>query len=135
MYRFFIKEDLKRHDFSSLEACSVAGETLNPETYSKFMELTGLSLKEGYGQTEMTVSLAMYPWVEPRPGSMGKPSPGYDIDLLNEEGESCEEGEKGQIVVLTAKRTLVGMFLGYYRDPDLTGRAWHDGIYRTGDVA
>jgi len=135
IYRFLIKEDLKQYDFRALRTCTVAGEPLNPEVYHRFKELTGLSLKEGYGQTEMTLAVAVYPWVKPKPGSMGLPSPGYDIDLLNEQGESCEVGEKGEIVVRTDKRVPVGMFLGYYRDPNLTGSAWHDGIYHTGDVA
>ncbi len=135
IFRFFIKEDLTRFDFSSLRASCVAGEPLNPEVYNRFKEMTGLSLKEGYGQTEMTVTLATYPWVEPKPGSMGKPSPGYDIDLIDENGQSCDVGEKGEIVVRTDKRTPVGMFLGYYRDEALTSKAWHDGIYHTGDVA
>jgi len=135
MYRFFIKEDLTRYDFSALRTCVVAGEPLNPEVYHRFKELTGLSLREGYGQTEMTLAVAVYPWVAPKPGSMGLPSPGYDIDLLNEQGERCDVGEKGEIVVRTDRQTPIGMFLGYYRDPELTGRAWHDGIYHTGDVA
>jgi acetyl-CoA synthetase len=135
MYRFFIKEDLSKFDFSALKHCSVAGEPLNPEVYSRFLELTGMKLREGYGQTEMTVALATYPWLEPKPGSMGKPSPGYDIDLVDENGKSCEVGEKGEIVLRTAKRQPPGMFHGYYRDPDLTARSWHDGIYHTGDVA
>ncbi len=135
IYRFFIKEDMRKYDFSALKHCSVAGEPLNPEVYNKFKEFTGLSLTEGYGQTEMTVTLAVYPGIEPRPGSMGKPSPGYDIDLMNDEGKSCEVGEKGEIVVRTDKRIPVGMFQGYYRDPELTKRAWHDGVYHTGDVA
>jgi acetyl-CoA synthetase len=147
MYRFFIKEDLSQYDFSALKYCTVAGEPLNPEVYSRFLELTGLKLMEGYGQTEMTAAIAVFPWMEPRPGSMGKPSPGYDIDLLDEDGKSCEVGEKGQIVVRTNARSTgvpvrrvrrtapVGMFHGYYKDPDLTSRAWHDGVYRTGDVA
>jgi acetyl-CoA synthetase len=135
MYRFFIKEDLASFDFSALTHCSVAGEPLNPEVYSRFKELTGLSLREGYGQTEMTVSLAVYPWIEPRPGSMGKPSPGYDIDLVNDAGESCEVGEKGQLVVRTDRRLPPGMFRGYYRDDALTSHVWHDGVYYTGDVA
>jgi acetyl-CoA synthetase len=135
IYRFFIKENLRQYDFSALRTCTVAGEPLNPEVYHRFKELTGLSLKEGYGQTEMTLAVAVYPWVEPKPGSMGLPSPGYDIDLLNERGESCEIGEKGEIVVRTSRRAPVGMFLGYYRDSDLTRIAWHDGIYHTGDVA
>jgi acetyl-CoA synthetase len=135
MYRFFIKEDLTRYDFSALRTCVVAGEPLNPEVYHRFKELTGLSLREGYGQTEMTLAVAVYPWVAPKPGSMGLPSPGYDIDLLNEQGERCDVGEKGEIVVRTDRQTPIGMFLGYHRDPELTGRAWHDGIYHTGDVA
>ncbi len=135
MYRFFIKEDLSQFDFSALKYCTVAGEPLNPEVYSRFLELTGLKLMEGYGQTEMTPAIAVFPWMEPRPGSMGKPSPGYDIDLLDDGDKSCEVGEKGQIVVRTNARVPVGMFHGYYKDPDLTARAWHDGVYRTGDVA
>lgn len=135
MYRFFIKEDLGRWDLSALRSCSVAGEPLNPEVYHRFRDATGLSLREGYGQTEMTAAAAVYPWVEPRPGSMGLPSPGYDIDLVNDEGRRCEVGEKGEIVVRTDMRTPVGMFKGYYRDERLTAQAWHDGVYHTGDVA
>jgi len=135
MYRFFIKEDLSQFDFSALKYCTVAGEPLNPEVYSRFLELTGLKLMEGYGQTEMTAAIAVFPWMEPRPGSMGKPSPGYDIDLLDDEDKSCEVGEKGQIVVRTNARVPVGMFHGYYKDPELTARSWHDEVYHTGDVA
>jgi acetyl-CoA synthetase len=135
MYRFFIKENLREYDFSALKYCTVAGEPLNPEVYAQFLDLTGLKLREGYGQTEMTAAVAVFPWMEPKPGSMGLPSPGYDIDLVDDEGRSCETGEKGQIVVRTDARMPVGMFKGYYRDPELTARSWHDGIYRTGDVA
>ena len=135
MYRFFIKEDLSKFDFSALKYCAVAGEPLNPEVYSRFLDMTGMKLREGYGQTEMTVAVAVFPWMEPKPGSMGLPTPGYDIDLIDDDGRSCEVGEKGQIVVRTDARVPVGMFHGYYRDPDLTARSWHDGIYRTGDVA
>ena len=135
IYRFFIKEDLRGYDFSKLERCAVAGEPLNPEVYNRFKEETGISLREGYGQTELTVAVATYPWMEPKPGSMGKPSPGYDIDIVDEDGRSCEVGEEGQIVVRTAKRKPVGMFGGYYRDKELTDSVWHDGLYRTGDMA
>ena len=83
----------------------------------------------------MTLAVAVYPWVEPKPGSMGLPSPWYDLDLLNEHGQSCEVGEKGEIVVRTDKRAPIGMFLGYHRDPELTESVWHEGIYHTGDVA
>ncbi len=135
IYRFFIKEDLSKYDFSALSWCTVAGEPLNPEVYERFLDITGLKLREGYGQTEMTVAVAVSPWVEPKPGSMGLPSPGYDIDLVDDNGKVCEVGEKGQIVVRTDARMPVGMFHGYYRDPELTARSWHDGMYRTGDVA
>jgi acetyl-CoA synthetase len=135
IYRFFIKEDLSRYDLSNLKHCSIAGEPLNPEVYNQFLKATGLVLREGYGQTEMTVTLATYPWMEPKPGSMGKPSPGYVVDLLNEDGNSCEVGEEGQLVIRTDKSKPYGMFDGYYRDPDLTHKVWHDGIYYTGDMA
>ena len=135
IYRFFIKEDLRGYDFSKLERCAVAGEPLNPEVYNRFKEETGISLREGYGQTELTVVVATYPWMEPKPGSMGKPSPGYDIDIVDEDGRSCEVGVEGQIVVRTGKRKPVGMFGGYYRDKELTDSVWHDDVYRTGDMA
>ena len=135
VYRFFVKEDLKKYDFSALSNCAVAGEPLNPEIYEKFREATGIKLRECYGQTELTVTLCTYPWLEPKPGSMGKPSPGYDIDLVREDGSSCGMGEEGQIVVRTNRRRPPGMFGGYYRDEALTARVWHDDIYYTGDMA
>jgi len=135
IYRFFIKEDLKKYDFSALKHCCVAGEPLNPEIFGQFLNGTGIKLRECYGQTELTVSLCTWPWLEPKPGSMGKPAPGYDIDLLLEDGSSCKMGEEGEIVVRTSKRRPYGMFGGYYRDDVLTSSVWHDDIYYTGDVA
>jgi acetyl-CoA synthetase len=135
IYRFFIKEDLTKYDLSSLKDCSIAGEPLNPEVYNQFLKATGIKLMEAYGQTELTVTVATYPWLEPKPGSMGKPSPGYDIDLLDENGNSCDVGEEGQLVIRTDKRKPFGMFDGYYRDPALTQKVWHDNIYYTGDMA
>ncbi|MGI6777542.1 MAG: AMP-binding protein [Acetivibrionales bacterium] len=135
IYRFFIKEDLSKYDFSKLEHCSIAGEPLNPEVYHQFLKATGLKLMEGYGQTELTVTIANYPWMQPKPGSMGKPSPGYDIDIIDESGNSCEVGEEGQIVIRTGSRKPVGIFSGYYRDDQLTQKVWHDDIYYTGDMA
>ena len=135
IYRFFIKEDLSLYDFSGLQYCVVAGEPLNPEVFDTFLAKTGHKIMEGYGQTEMVVSLATYRWVEPRPGSMGKPSPGYDIDLLGENDAACEVGEEGEIVVRTGAGRPPGMFMGYYRDQPLTDSVWSDGIYRTGDMA
>ena len=135
IYRFFIKEDLTKYDFSALKTCSVAGEPLNPEIFEKFLAGTGLKLRECYGQTELTVSLCTWPWLEPKPGSMGKPAPGYDIDLLREDGTSCGMGEEGQIIIHTGKRKPYGIFGGYYRDDALTKSVWSDNIYYTGDVA
>ncbi len=135
IYRFFIKEDLTKYDLSSLKYCVIAGEPLNPEVYHQFLKATGLELYEGYGQTELTVTIANYPWMKPKPGSMGKPSPGYSIGLLNDEGKPCEIGEEGQIVIYTDKSVPVGMFKGYYRDPEMTRKVWNNGIYYTGDMA
>jgi len=135
IYRFLIKEDLSHYKFEKLQYCVVAGEPLNPEVYNQFLKATGLRLMEGYGQTELTVALATYPWMEPKPGSMGKPSPGYDIDLVDENGNSCEVGEEGQIVIRTGKGKPVGMFGGYYRDDEKTKKVWHDDVYYTGDMA
>jgi acetyl-CoA synthetase len=113
IYRFFIKEDLSAYDFSSLKHCAVAGEPLNPEIYEQWKAATGIKLRECYGQTELTVTLCTYPWMEPKPGSMGKPSPGYDIDLVRDDGSSCGMGEEGQIVVRTGRRKPDGIFGGY----------------------
>jgi acetyl-CoA synthetase len=135
IYRFFIKEDLSKYDFSALKHCSVAGEPLNPEIYEQFKVAVGLKLQEAYGQTELTVTLATFPWLEPKPGSMGKPTPGYDIDLIREDGSSCDMGEVGQIVVRTDRRKPAGMFGGYYRDEALTRQVWHRDVYYTGDMA
>jgi acetyl-CoA synthetase len=135
IYRFLIKEDLTKYNFRHLKYCVVAGEPLNPEVYKQFFDATGIKLMEGFGQTECTVAVATYPWMEPKPGSMGKPSPGYDIDILGPDGKVCEAGEIGQIVIYTNKRKPVGMFNGYYRDNELTKKVWQHGIYYTGDTA
>ena len=135
IYRFLIKEDLGSYDLGSLNNCVVAGEPLNPEVFKFFLEKTGLRLMEGYGQTECTVALATWPWMTPKPGSMGKPSPGYDIEIVDETGSPCEIGYEGEIVIHTDRRKPVGMFRGYYRDDELTKKVWSDGVYRTGDMA
>lgn len=135
IYRFLIKEDLRNYDLSNLKYCVVAGEPLNPEVYKQFLDMTGIRLMEGYGQTECTVAIATYPWMEPKPGSMGKPSPGYDIAIIDEAGEICEAGIEGEIIIRTSGYIPVGMFNGYYRDIELTKKVWADGIYRTGDMA
>lgn len=135
IFRFLIKEDLTKYDLSSLKYCTIAGEALNPSVFNTFKELTGISLMEGFGQTETTLTVATMPWMTPKPGSMGMPNPQYDVDLINAEGRSVEAGEQGQIVIHVGKNKPLGLFKEYYRNKALTEEAWHDGIYYTGDVA
>ncbi len=135
LYRYLIRENLRPGSLPRLRHATVAGEPLNPEVYERFRQLTGLALHEGYGQTEMTVAIATFAGVPPRPGSMGKPAPGYQIDLIDEQGCSCPSDVVGQIVVRTGNHRPPGMFTGYYRDPELTAQVWHDGLYYTGDMA
>ena len=135
VYRFMIHEDLSRYDLSSLEYCTTAGEALNAAVYQKFYDLTGVKLMEGFGQTETTMTLGTMPWHKPKPGSMGKPNAQYDIDLIRPDGTSCEDGEKGEIIVRIDKARPIGLFKEYYRDEELTRKVCHDGIYQTGDVA
>lgn len=135
IFRFLIREDLSKYDLSSLEYCTIAGEALNPAVFESFKKLTGIKLMEGFGQTETTLTIATFPWMEPKPGSMGMPNPQYDMDLIDAEGRSVEAGEQGQIVIRTDKRKPIGLFKEYYRDPQRTRETWHNGIYYTGDVA
>jgi acetyl-CoA synthetase len=135
MYRHLIREPLHAYDWSRLRHAVVAGEPLNPEVYQQFKSATGLELREGYGQTEMTVAVGTFPWLTPRPGSMGKPAPGYDIDIFDEDGRPCETGRQGEIVVRTGREVPLGMFDGYVGEPERTASVWHDGVYHTGDVA
>ncbi|MGX8695438.1 MAG: AMP-binding protein [Prevotella sp.] len=135
IYRFMIREDLSKYDLSSLEYCCTAGEALNPAVFDKLKEKTGLNIMEGFGQTETTMTLGTFPWMTPKPGSMGIPNAQYKIDLLRADGTSCEDGEKGEIVIRVGDRKPIGLFKYYYRDEELTREAWHDGIYHTGDMA
>jgi len=135
IFRFLIREDLTKYDLSNLEWCTIAGEALNPAVYEQFYKLTGIKLREGYGQSETTLSVLTTPWIEPKPGSMGLPNPHYDVDLLTPDGRSAEAGEQGQIVIRTDKKYPVGLFKGYYRNEVLTKEAHHDGVYYTGDLA
>ena len=135
IYRFMIREDLSKYDLSSLEYCCTAGEALNPAVFDKLKEKIGLNIMEGFGQTETTMTLGTFPWMTPKPGSMGIPNAQYDIDLIRADGTSCEDGEKGEIVVRIGDRKPIGLFKYYYRDEELTREAWHDGLYHTGDMA
>jgi acetyl-CoA synthetase len=135
IYRFLIKEDLSQFDLSSVKYCTTAGEALNPEVFNRFRDLTGIKLMEGFGQTETTLCLMTAKWMKPKPGSMGKPSPGYDMDLVDEDGNSVEPGQVGEIVLRIDKEVPAGLMIGYYRDEERTKQAMYDGLYHTGDTA
>ncbi|MED9995364.1 MAG: AMP-binding protein, partial [Paludibacteraceae bacterium] len=136
IFRFMIREDLTKYDLSSLKWATIAGEALNPSVYQEFYELTGIKLREGFGQTETTCTVLTTPWMEPKPGSMGKPNPAYNVDIVMGDGRSAEVGEQGEIIIrIDENQKPYGLFLGYYRDEARTKEAYNNGIYHTGDVA
>ncbi len=135
MYRFFIKEGIENYDLSNLKYATIAGEALNPEVFKKFYEYTGIKLMEGFGQTETVLCVANLYGMEPKPGSMGKPVPLYDVDIVDEDGNSLPVGEVGEMVVRTKNNYHKALFKQYYRNPEATEKAWHDDIYHTGDTA
>ena len=133
IYRFFIKEGMEGYDLSSLTYATTAGEALNPEVYNRFLDYTGLRLMEGFGQTETVLSLANLVNSTPKPGSMGKPSPLYQVEVVDSEGVPVSTGEVGEIVI-RADGPTPGLLMEYYQDPERTKEAWHDGWYHTGDT-
>ncbi len=136
MYRFMLQEDVKSYDLSSIENFATAGEPLNPEVYNKWLSVTGGKIHTGFGQSEGTVLFADFPWFEPIPGAMGKPSPIYDIRLINSEGKECESGEEGEITICNVKKNPpVGLFVGYYKNEEQTFAAMGNGDYNLKDVA
>ncbi|MCQ2420153.1 MAG: AMP-binding protein, partial [Clostridia bacterium] len=137
MYRMLIKQDLSKYNLSSIRHATTAGEALNPEVFYQFEKATGLQIAEGFGQTEMTLGIANLIGEPLKPGSMGKPIPGYGIDLIDPDGKAVEDGVSGEIVIRTdrAGAKNCGIFLGYYSDEERTAAVWHDGYYHTGDVA
>ena len=136
MYRFMLQEDVKAYDLSSIENFATAGEPLNPEVYNRWLELTGGKIHTGFGQTEGPVLFADFPWFEPIPGAMGKPSPLFDIRLINPEGKECESGEEGEITIMNiVEHPPIGLFVGYYKNPEQTAEAFKGGNYNLKDVA
>ncbi|MDR1506359.1 MAG: AMP-binding protein [Treponema sp.] len=162
IFRFLIKEDLSRYDFSFIRHTSVAGEPLSPEVYHQIKEKTGLEIREGFGQSETSVMAACFKWLPVKPGSMGKPAPLFGLDLLNDEGKSCDDGIVGNISITAAGepgttapdktqspapaslsgiraglrgKTIPGLFRGYWKDDEITRACWSGGAYRTGDMA
>jgi len=136
MYRMLIKQDIAKYDFSSVHHATTAGEALNPEVFTQFHKATGLKIYEGFGQTETTCALGVLLGDALRPGSMGKPIPDYDIDLVDDQGNSVPPGEHGEIVVRTPRdNPHPGIFIGYYKDEEKTAEAWRFGMYHTCDLA
>ena len=136
MFRFMLQEDLSKFDLSCIKHCCIAGEPLNPEVFKKWHEVTGLKLCEGFGQSESPVMLANFQWFDPIPGSTGKPSPTFNIQLVDADGNVCEDGEEGSIVVMDIDKQMpTGLFTGYYHDDELTKKNLGGKFYDTGDVA
>lgn len=135
IYRFLIHDDLSKYNLSFIKHCSTAGEPLNPEVFKRWHNTTGLKIYEGFGQTESTVLLANYDF-ELKPGSMGKPSPIYNIDLIDENGNSCAEGEEGELVIRDIDKFMPpGLFVELFNDPKRTKEVLGGKFYRTGDIA
>lgn len=135
MYRMFIKEGIENYDLSSLKYSTIAGEALNPEVYNRWLEYTGLKLMEGFGQTESVPIVANFPGMEPKPGSMGRPTPLFNADIVDEDGNSLPAGETGEIVIRTNGMKQIGLMKEYYRNPEATNNTWNNDIYHTGDTA
>ena len=135
MYRMLIKQDISQYDLSSIKHATTAGEALNPEVFKQFEKATGLRVHEGFGQTETTLSIANLNGTPIKIGAMGKPTPLYDIDIVDSDGNPGADGETGEIVVHTDNNVPCGLFLGYYNNEEATKEVYHDGLYHTGDTA
>lgn len=134
VYRFLIHEDMDKYDFSNLEYCTTAGEALNPNVFAVWKEKTGITIFEAFGQTETTLVVGTYPWVAPKPGSMGVRNPQYNIDVVDAEGNPVGPGENGQLIIRTDNGKPLGLFKQYFRNEEMTAKAHNNGIYYTGDI-
>jgi acetyl-CoA synthetase len=130
-----LTEDCSKYDLKHLKDCVCAGEPLYPEVYNKVLNAMGLRLREGFGQSETVAAIANFPWMECKPGSMGKPSPTYDVDIVDDEGHSLPTGEQGHVIFRLDNGRPAGMFDCYYRAQEVTDQAFRDGLYYTGDIA
>ena len=137
MYRLMLLEDVAKYDLSSITHCCTAGEALNPDIYNKWLEITGHKIYEGFGQTETTVCIStLYPWMEPRPGAIGLPTPGYDVHIINDAGEHCTRGDTGEICIkATRDNRPCGLIDQYNWSDEETDHAYRGGYYHTGDTA
>jgi len=135
VYRFLIGQNLGHYDLSSLKHCTTAGELLNDSVFEAWQSALGLPIYEGYGQTETTLQIGTFPFMQPKPGSIGKPAPGWDIVLLDEQGQEVAQGEEGEICVRLNEKRPLGLFCGYLQDPEKTAQVFQGGVYHTGDKA
>ena len=135
VYRYILQHGLSKYDLSSLQYCTTAGEALNLDIYNRFFEQTGIRMQEGYGQTELTLTTGNFGFSEPHPGSIGKPSPGYQMEIINAEGQPCAADEVGELIIKIDQGKPFGMFGGYYRDAERTEKVFEGGVYHTGDTA
>ena len=135
VYRYILQHGLSKYDLSSLQYCTTAGEALNLDIYNRFYEQTGIRMQEGYGQTELTLTTGNFGFSEPHPGSIGKPSPGYQMEIINAEGKPCAAEEVGELIIKIDQGKPFGMFGGYYRDAERTEKVFEGGVYHTGDTA
>jgi acetyl-CoA synthetase len=135
MYRFLIREDLSKFDLSSVKNATIAGEALNPEVFYQFQEATGLALMEGFGQSESSVIIANISGMAPKPGSMGRPVPQYNVDIVDADGRPLPIGDVGEIVIRAKPGEVPGLVIEYYGDTENTEKVWRGGMYHTGDMA
>ncbi|NCD26562.1 MAG: acyl-CoA synthetase [Deltaproteobacteria bacterium] len=135
IYRFLVREDLSKYDLSALRHCTTAGELLNESVFETWLEKLGMPIYEGYGQTETTLQIATFPFMKPKAGSIGKPCPGWDITLLDDNDEPCPPGVEGEICIRTEPQRPVGLFSCYLLDEAKTSSVMGGGYYRTGDKA
>ena len=135
VYRYILQHGLSKYDLSSLQYCTTAGEALNLDIYNRFFKQTGIRMQEGYGQTELTLTTGNFGFSEPHPGSIGKPSPGYQMEIINAEGKPCAAEEVGELIIKIDQGKPFGMFGGYYRDAERTEKVFEGGVYHTGDTA
>ncbi len=135
MLRMLIKQDISKYDFSSVKHMTTAGEALNPEVYHQFEKATGLQILEGFGQSESTMIIGNMVGKRHKIGSMGKPAPIYNVELLDHDGKPVKTSEEGEICINVKNGAPCGLFTGYYKDEEKTNEVWYDGYYHTGDVA
>jgi acetyl-CoA synthetase/medium-chain acyl-CoA synthetase len=134
-YRMMVLEDLSQYKFPTLRHCVGAGEPLNPEIIEVWENATGLKIRDGYGQTESVVLAATFPPLEVRPGSMGKPTPGFDVRVIDDEGNEVPRGKEGDIAVRVKPNRPVGLFKEYWKNPEKTAASYRGDFYITGDRA